>query len=95
MIDFVAYCAVRALNFIFGFIPISFLLWVGRRVGIVIFMFNKKRRIIAYANLKAAFAKEKSPEELRAITKRVYQNMVQTFVEVLNLTKVNKGYVEN
>lgn len=94
MIDFVAYCAVRVLNFIFGFIPISFLLWLGRRVGIVIFMFNKKRRLIAYANLKAAFAKEKPPEELRAITKRVYQNMVQTFVEVLNLTKVNKGYVE-
>jgi len=44
--------------------------------------------------LKAAFANEKSPRELRAITKRVYQNMVQTFMEVLNLTKVNKRYVD-
>jgi KDO2-lipid IV(A) lauroyltransferase len=94
LIDFIAYFAVRILNFVFGFIPISILLWVGRRLGVIIFMFNKKRRLIAYANLKAAFAKEKSPEALRAITKRVYQNMVQTFVEVLNLTKVNKGYVE-
>lgn len=94
MIDFAAYIAVRVLNFIFGFIPVSLLLWVGRRLGVVIFMFNKKRRLIAYANLKAAFAKEKSPAELRNITKRVYQNMVQTFVEVLNLTKVNRRYVD-
>lgn len=94
MIDFVAYFAVRFLNFIFGFIPVGVLLWIGRRLGIVAFMVNRKRRVIAYANLKAAFSNEKSPEELRAITKRVYQNVVQTFIEVLNLTKVNRKYVD-
>ncbi len=31
---------------------------------------------------------------LRAITKRVYQNMVQTFMEVLNLTKINRKYYD-
>lgn len=94
MIDLIAYFAVRVLNFVFGFIPVGILLWIGRRLGVVAFAFNKKRRLIAYANLKAAFAREKQPEELRAITKRVYQNMVQTFVEVLNLTKVNRKYVD-
>jgi Lauroyl/myristoyl acyltransferase len=56
-------------------------------------MFNKKRRLIAYANLKAAFAKEKSPKELRAITKDVYINLCQTFSEIASLTKINKDYV--
>jgi lauroyl/myristoyl acyltransferase len=74
--------------------PIGILLWLGRRLGVVVFAFNKKRRLIAYSNLKAAFAGEKTPAELRAITRRVYQNMVQTFVEVMNLTKVNRGYVD-
>lgn len=94
MIDFVAYFAVRFLNFIFAFMPIGVLLWLGRRLGGIAFIVNMKRRVIAYANLKSAFAAEKSPKELRAITKRVYQNMVQTFIEVLNLTKVNRKYVD-
>ncbi|MCM8790939.1 MAG: mitochondrial fission ELM1 family protein [Candidatus Omnitrophica bacterium] len=94
MLDLIAYILVRALNLLFRFVPVSLTLWLGRRLGVVAFFFNKKRRVIAYANLKAAFAKEKSPHELRTITKRVYQNMVQTFMEVLNLTKVNREYVD-
>ena len=90
MIDYVAYIAVRALNKILAFVPISASLWVGRRIGDLVFFFNKDRRLVAYANLKAAFCAEKAPRELRRITKNVYRNMVQTFVEVLNLTKVNR-----
>ncbi|MFH0764438.1 MAG: ELM1/GtrOC1 family putative glycosyltransferase [Candidatus Omnitrophota bacterium] len=94
MIDLIAYITVRLLNKIFALIPISISLWFGRRMGGIAFFFNRRRRVIAYANLKAAFAKDKSPRELRAVTKRVYQNMVQTFIEVLNLTKINKRYVD-
>ena len=70
MIDFAAYVAVRVLNFVFGFLPISLLLWIGRRLGTLVFVLNKKRRLIAYANLKAAFAREKSPRELRVVAGR-------------------------
>lgn len=94
MIDYIAYILVRFLNILFRFIPVSFTLWIGRRFGSIAFFFNKRRRLVAYANLKAAFAREKSPQELRATTKRVYQNVVQTFMEVLNLTKVNRKYVD-
>ncbi|MFH1189439.1 MAG: ELM1/GtrOC1 family putative glycosyltransferase [Candidatus Omnitrophota bacterium] len=94
MIDFAAYVLVRSLNLIFGVLPVSFALWLGRRFGIAAFWVNKKRRLVAYANLKAAFAGEKTPRELRAMTKRVYQNMVQTFMEVLNLTKVDRRYAD-
>ena len=95
MADYAAYIVVRALNFIFGFVPISASLWLGRQIGRLAFIVNKKRRLIAYANLKSAFAGEKTPKELRAITMRVYQNLVQTFVELLNLTKVNRKYVDS
>ena len=94
MLDYIAYILVRILNKALSFVPISVSLWVGRWLGRAAFLFNSKRRLIAYANLKAAFAQEKSPAELRAITKRIYQNLVQTFVEVLNLTKINKKYVD-
>ncbi len=95
MLDFIAYYAVKCLNKLFSIIPVSATLWLGRRFGTAAFLVNKDRRLVAYANLKSAFAKEKSPSELRSITKRVYQNMVQTFMEILNLTKVNKNYVDH
>lgn len=94
MIDYVAYILVKALNKIFAIVPVGASLWLGRRIGDAVFFFNKKRRVIAYANLKAAFAPEKSPAELRLITKKVYRNMVQTFVEILHLTKINRKYVD-
>ena len=74
--------------------PISLSLWLGRRLGSVVFIINKKRRLIAYANLKAAFGKEKTPRDLRRLVKSIYKNLLQTFIEVLNLTKVNKRYIE-
>jgi KDO2-lipid IV(A) lauroyltransferase len=94
LLDYTAYIIVRFLNVLFAFIPISLALWLGRRVGTIAFLINKKRRRIAYANLKAAFAKEKTPRELQLITKKVYQNMAQTFVEILNLTKVSRRYID-
>jgi len=93
LIDYVASILARALNIILHFIPIDADLWMGRSIGRIAFALNKKRRLIAYANLKAAFAKEKSPEELRAITKDVYVNLVQTFSEIASLTKVSKDYI--
>lgn len=94
MVDYIAYITVRALNFILRFVPVNASLWLGRQIGLLAFLFNRKRRLVAYANLKAAFAKEKSPRELKQITKRVYQTLVQTFVEILNLTKINRKYVD-
>lgn len=94
MADYLAYIAVKFLNKLFSLMPIRLALWIGRRLGTLAFLFNRKRRVIAYANLKAAFAGEKAPKELKGLTKKVYQNLLQTFVEVLNLTKVNKKYVD-
>ncbi len=94
MIDYAAYIAVRALNIILSVVPVSVSLWLGRRLGDLVFLVNKDRRLVAYANLKSAFGREKTPAELRRITKSVYRNMVQTFVEVLNLTKINRRYVD-
>jgi Kdo2-lipid IVA lauroyltransferase/acyltransferase len=93
LIDYIASILVRGLNIIFHLMPIRLNLWMGRMLGRAAFFVNKKRRLVAYANLKAAFAKEKSPKELRSITKRIYINLVQSFAEILSLTKVSKNYV--
>ena len=94
MIDLIAYIFVRILNVIFVIIPMSVALWFGRRIGDIAFLVNKKRRPVAYANLKSAFGAEKTPRELKAITKNVYRHLFETFAEILNLTKVNRAYID-
>ncbi|MBD3425766.1 MAG: hypothetical protein GF409_00885 [Candidatus Omnitrophica bacterium] len=94
LLDLIAACLVRALNRIFHFLPIGFSLWLGRRLGEIVYLLSGKRNRIAYSNLKAAFAEEKSPRQLKRITKGVYRNMAQTFAEILCLTKVDRDYVE-
>ena len=93
MLDYIAYILIRIVNVIFRVIPITACLWLARRIGSTAFLVNKKRRLVAYANLKAAFAGEKPPAELKRITKKVYQSLLQTVIEILNLTKVDKAYI--
>jgi KDO2-lipid IV(A) lauroyltransferase len=94
LLDLIASYLVRGLNRIFHVLPIGFSLWLGRRLGTVVYCFSGKRNRIAYSNLKAAFAGEKSPAELKRITKNVYRNMAQTFAEILCLTKVDRQYID-
>lgn len=74
--------------------PMSFNLWVGRRVGSLVYYFSGKRARITYANLKAAFGKEKTPAEIRKIARGVYRTAGETFAELMSFTKVDKAYVD-
>lgn len=94
MLDLILSVMVRGFNLLFGITPMSFNLWLGRRCGFVVYLFNGKRRRVAYANLKAAFADEKTPKELRRITKKIYINMLQSVVELLSMAKFGRKYAE-
>lgn len=94
MKDYLGYITVRFLSFIFCILPLQFGLFIGRCIGAVIFFINKKRRVIAYANLKAAFCKEKKPGEIKKIVKGVYRNLGQVFIEILRFPVTDKRYIE-
>ncbi|MFH1380801.1 MAG: ELM1/GtrOC1 family putative glycosyltransferase [Candidatus Omnitrophota bacterium] len=93
-IDYIAAIFVRTINLIFHILPIGLILWLGRQAGKLVYFFNTERRVIAYANLKAAFCMDKTPQQIRKITKGVYINLLQTFFEILALTKVDKKYID-
>ncbi len=93
-IDYICAVLVRALSLIFYFLPINFTLWLGRRLGVIVYLVNTPRRVIGYANLKAAFSKEKTPPELKKLIKGVYMNLTEILFEILSLTKVGPDYIE-
>jgi KDO2-lipid IV(A) lauroyltransferase len=93
-IDYICAILVRILNLIFHFLPINFTLWLGRQAGTVVYLINRDRRIIGYANLRACFCREKPPGELKKIIKGVYKNLAEVFFEILSLTRVNEAYID-
>ncbi len=94
MLDLIAYFLVKGINRVLHVLPMGFNLWLGRRCGAVIYALAGKRRNITYANLKAAFCAEKTPEELKRLTRDIYSHMGETFTELIAMTKVDKDYVE-
>lgn len=94
MLDLIAYILVRSLNFICHIIPVSLVLALGRRLGIIVYWVTHYRRRIGYSNMKAAFCKSKSPGEIKKMLKSLYERLTETFLEVLCLTKVNDRYID-
>jgi Kdo2-lipid IVA lauroyltransferase/acyltransferase len=94
MIDYLGYILIKVLSLIFCLLPPGVGLFIGRRLGWLACILNKKRRAIAYSNLKAAFCSEKSPSEIRKIVKGVYRNLGQVLIEVLRFPVTDRRYVE-
>ncbi|MFH1854410.1 MAG: ELM1/GtrOC1 family putative glycosyltransferase [Candidatus Omnitrophota bacterium] len=94
IIDFLGFTAVKALALLFFCVPLGFALWIGRRMGDIVYVVNVKRRSIAYANLKAAFPEKKS-RELKKINRAHFQNLVMSVIEFFKLPAIAKEYLDN
>lgn len=93
MIDSLGYILVRFLSLLFCAVPAPASLFIARYLGALVYLINRKRRSIAYTNLKAAFCGEKGPAEIRRIVKGVYQNLAQVFVELLRFPATDDEYI--
>ena len=92
--DFIASLIIRFLNIVFNLLPMNFNLWVGRCMGNGIYLLSGKRNKVAYSNIKAAFYREKTPREIKKITKKAYASMGQIFMEILCITKIDRKYID-
>ena len=93
IIDFLGFVAIKVLVALFFYVPLGFVLWIGRRIGDIVYTVNIKRRSIAYANLKAAFPEKKS-RELKKINRAHFQNLVMSVVELFKLPVIAKRYLD-
>ncbi|MDD5661341.1 MAG: hypothetical protein PHI07_05640, partial [Candidatus Omnitrophica bacterium] len=56
--DYLSCILFRSVSFFTSFLPLNLSLFFGRRLGELIYLFDKKHRLIAYANIRHAFKKE-------------------------------------
>ena len=93
VIDFLGFIIVKAFSIFLWGVPLKPALWIGRRIGDAAYCANTKRRMIAYANLKAAFP-GKSSGELKKINKAHFENLGMNIIELLKLPVMARDYFE-
>ncbi|MBI5415777.1 MAG: mitochondrial fission ELM1 family protein [Candidatus Omnitrophica bacterium] len=77
--------SVNWLGALMRLLPLQAALWIGRLVGTLAYYFDIRHKTIAYANIKAVFADSKPPAEIRRITKELFQNYAQNFIDLFRL----------
>ncbi len=94
MLDLIASLAILAVNRLMHVMPMGFNLWIGRALSGIFYVMSGKRKMITYANIRAAFCSEKTPAEMRVMARGVYTQAAQTFAELISMTKADRKYVE-
>lgn len=94
MADLILYLLVRLEALIFRLLPLRFSLWTARRFGSLIYYTMDRRKSVAYANLRAAFRNKYSPAQSSRIIKEIYQNLAQSYMELIKFPQFDEAYVK-
>ncbi|MFC1666751.1 lysophospholipid acyltransferase family protein [Candidatus Omnitrophota bacterium] len=91
----VIFVLFRILSFFIYLLPIRLALRIGQALGKIAFHSLKNPRKITLDNLDIAFGSSKSPQEKRIIAGKVFENLGKNFIEIVALSKFNKGNIDN
>jgi KDO2-lipid IV(A) lauroyltransferase len=95
MIAYIIYLVLKGFSAFINFLPEGFALWMGRRLGAVMYLLDLEHRKVAIQNLHIAFGQEKSEEEMRSIAKKNFQNLGMMAVEFFRIPNMDlKTYQE-
>jgi KDO2-lipid IV(A) lauroyltransferase len=83
------YLLLRGFSFIVNLLPESPSLWMGRRLGDLMYYIDLEHRTTALQNLHVAFGREKSETEIRSIAKRNFQNLGMMVIEFFRLPQMS------
>lgn len=93
MLDYLSYIIFRISGFIIRLLPVEFSLFFARRIGELFYLFDFKHRSVVFANIRLAFADEKSCSQIKNITKQFYRNLAQNFIEIFFIPLVDSRYI--
>jgi len=81
----IVYWLGRAVIGFVQWFPLSWVARAGRAVGAVGWWLDRRHRTVALDNLTAAFGREKSPAELRAIARENYLRLAENYLSLLKI----------
>ncbi len=87
--EFIIFHSIKLFGSFVRLLPLNIALMIGRTIGMFGYYFNGKHKIQAYRNLRKAFAHSKSPDGIKQITKDLFRNYGQNFIELLRMPLMN------
>lgn len=73
---------IKIFSYLLRLLPLRVALTIGKAIGYGMFIFSTKRKRQVYLNLRKAFAKTKSDEEIKQIILKVFTHFAQNFIEI-------------
>jgi Kdo2-lipid IVA lauroyltransferase/acyltransferase len=94
MFSYFLYIILKGFSLFANLLSEDIALWIGRRIGSLVYYLDWEHRIVAYQNLRIAFGGEKSQKEMRAIAKRSLQNVGMTVMEFFRIPGMDQEAYE-
>lgn len=94
IIDYLGFILFKLLAPVIRILPKRFSLFLGRRIGDLLYYFDLKHKAIAYSNIKIAFGDSLGPNQLSKLTHEFYRCFGQNFIEIFFIPLVDKRYFD-
>ena len=94
IIESLVYYSVKVFGCFIRLLPVNLALFLGKILGICVYYFDSKHRAVVHANLKIAFSSTKSANAIHDLTKDVFKNYGQNFIELLRVPLMTKERME-
>jgi len=92
--DYLSCILFKAVSLFTFLLPLNVSLFLGRRLGELIYFFDPKHRATAYANIRKAVTPNNDFQLASNITRRAYQAFGQNLIEISLIPRINKRYLE-
>jgi len=93
IVDYFSCILVRMFGPVIRSLPFGFSLFLGRRLGDLLYYFDLKHKTIVYANIKTALGDKLSPRQLSRLTKASYRAFGQNLIEMFFIPILNQEYI--
>lgn len=93
IIDYLGCILLKLFGSFIRILPVGFGLFLGRRLGDLLYYFDVKHKAVAYANIKTAFGAKLTPGQLSTLTREFYRSLGESLMEVFFIPLVDKEYI--
>lgn len=94
MVDQIIYYLAHLYSFLPRVIPLGTWVKIGKYLGAILYVIDRKRRHIVIANLRFVFGREKSDTEIYTLARRNYQQLAMTIHEWFWLRHIRRSNIE-
>ena len=91
--DYFGYILLKTFGPLFRVLPLEAALFIGRRIGDLIYAIDRRHRAIVYTNLRTALFTQPQEYDLKNLTKQFYRNFGQNIIDIFLIPRVDKQYL--